>query len=186
LRLHVTPPKEHRTARGRRPIVALIAGILAAATLAGCDGDGDPLAERQTEVAERQAEVAARGAEVMPFDLDATTHRFERTETGLVQTVTADDPDDGEQIALIREHLEDEASRFAAGDFDDPAAIHGEDMPGLTTLRDGAAEIDIQLEQLADGARLVYTTEDPGLIEALHQWAEAQVSDHGDHAEHGG
>lgn len=88
-------------------------------------------------------------------------------------------------VALIREHLEDEASRFAAGDFDDPAAIHGEDMPGLTTLRDGASEIDIQLEELDDGARLVYTTGDPGLIEALHQWAEAQVSDHGDHAEHG-
>jgi hypothetical protein len=174
----VTSPIEHQYARGRRPIVALISGILAAATLAGCDADGGASAERQ-------AEVAARGAEVMPFDLDATTHRFEPTETGLIQMVTADDPQDGEQIALIREHLEEEASRFAAGDFDDPAAIHGDDMPGLTTLRDGAAEIDIQLEQLDDGARLVYTTDDPRLIEALHRWAEAQVSDHGDHAEHG-
>jgi hypothetical protein len=181
----VTSPIEHQYARGRRPIVALISGILAAATLAGCEDDGGALAERQAEVAERQAEVAARGAEVMPFDLDATTHRFEPTETGLIQMVTADDPQDGGQIALIREHLEDEASRFAAGDFDDPAAIHGDDMPGLTTLRDGAAEIDIQLEQLDDGARLVYTANDPRLIEALHQWAEAQVSDHGDHAEHG-
>jgi len=174
----VTSPIEHQYARGRRPIVALISGILAAATLAGCDADGGASAERQ-------AEVAARGAEVMPFDLDATTHRFEPTETGLIQMVTADDPQDGEQIALIREHLEEEASRFAAGDFDDPAAIHGDDMPGLTTLRDGAAEIDIQLEQLDDGARLVYTTDDPRLVEALHQWAQAQVSDHGDHAEHG-
>ena len=181
----MTSPIEHQYARGRRPIVALISGILAAATLAGCEDDGGALAERQAEVAERQAEVAARGAEVMPFDLDATTHRFEPTETGLIQMVTADDPQDGGQIALIREHLEDEASRFAAGDFDDPAAIHGDDMPGLTTLRDGAAEIDIQLEQLDDGARLVYTADDPRLIEALHQWAEAQVSDHGDHAEHG-
>ena len=58
-------------------------------------------------------------------------------------------------------------------------------MPGLTTLRDGATEIDIQLEQLDDGARLVYTTDDPRLVEALHQWAEAQVSDRGDHAKHG-
>jgi hypothetical protein len=174
----VTSPIEHQYARGRRPIVALISGILAAATLAGCDADGGASAERQ-------AEVAARGAEVMPFDLDATTHRFEPRETGLIQMVTADDPQDGKQIALIREHLEEEASRFAAGDFDDPAAIHGDDMPGLTTLRDGAAEIDIQLEQLDDGARLVYTTDDPRLVEALHQWAQAQVSDHGDHAEHG-
>jgi hypothetical protein len=161
-----------------RSLAALIAGLLAGATLGGCAGDSGALTERQ-------AEVAARGAEVMPFDLDATTHRFEPTEAGLVQTVIADDPNDADQVALIREHLEEEVSRFTAGDFDDPAAIHGEDMPGLTTLRDGASEIDIQLEQLSDGARLVYTTDDPGLIEALHQWAEAQVSDHGEHAEHG-
>jgi hypothetical protein len=28
------------------------------------------------------AEVAERGSELMPFDLDATTHRFASTETG--------------------------------------------------------------------------------------------------------
>ncbi|HEX6337420.1 MAG TPA: hypothetical protein VFZ85_10730 [Jiangellaceae bacterium] len=170
--------RDSRGGRGVARVVTLVVSLLAVAGLAGCDGDNGALAERQ-------AEVAARGAEVMPFDLDATTHRFEPTETGLVQTVTADDPDDGEQIALIRAHLEDEASRFTAGDFDDPAAIHGEGMPGLTTLRDGAAEIDVQLEQLVDGARLVYTTDNPSLIEALRQWAAAQVSDHGEHAEHG-
>ncbi|MEX2550034.1 MAG: hypothetical protein WD638_07395, partial [Nitriliruptoraceae bacterium] len=88
-----------------------------------------------------------------------------------------------EQVALIGEHLEEEAARFARGDLDDPAAIHGEDMPGLAELRAGAAEIDIQLEQLDDGALLSYTTGDPTLIEALHRWGEAQVSDHGDHAQ---
>jgi hypothetical protein len=156
----------------------LAAGILAAVALTGCGDDADALAERQ-------AEVAQRGAEVMPFDLGATTHRFEPTDTGLVQTVTADDPEDSEQVALIREHLEEEAARFAQGDFNDPATIHGDEMPGLIQLRAGAAEIDIQFERRNDGAGLVYTTNDPALIEALHQWGEAQVSDHGDHAEHG-
>jgi hypothetical protein len=156
----------------------LAAGILAAVPLTGCGDDADTLAERQ-------AEVAQRGVEVMPFDLEATTHRFEPTDTGLVQTVTADDPEDREQVALIREHLEVAAARFAQGDFDDPATIHGEAMPGLAQLRAGAAEIDIQFEIRDDGARLIYTTDDPALIEALHQWGEAQVSDHGDHAEHG-
>jgi hypothetical protein len=162
--------------RGRTTSV-LAAVILTAATLAGCGGEGDGLADRQ-------AEVARRGAEVMPFDLEATTHRFEPTGTGLVQTVTADDPGDREQIALIREHLEEEAGRFARGDFDDPATIHGQDMPGLTELREGAGSIDIRFEPRDDGARLTYTTDDPDLIEALHRWADAQVSDHGDHAEH--
>jgi hypothetical protein len=130
------------TGRGTRPASVLAAVILAA--VAGCDAEDDVLADRQ-------AEVAQRGAEVMPFDLEATTHRFESTETGLVQTVTADDPRDREQITLIREHLEEEAGRFAQGDFDDPATIHGHDMPGLAELREGAGSVDIQFETRDDG-----------------------------------
>lgn len=174
----MTLTTDRRATRRARTVPLLASSIVAAVMLAGCGGDADALAQRQADVAER-------GAEVMPFDLEATTHRFESTDTGLIQTVTADDPADSEQVGLIREHLEEEAARFAQGDLDDPAAIHGEDMPGLAELRAGAAEIDIQLEHLDDGALLTYTTSDPTLIEALHRWGQAQVSDHGDHAEHG-
>jgi hypothetical protein len=170
-----TPP----IGRATRTTTVVAAAILTAVALTGCGGE-------DTALADRRAEVAQRGAEVMPFDLEVTTHRFESTETGLVQTVTADDPRDREQVALIREHLQEEAGRFAQGDFDDPATIHGHDMPGLAELRDGAASIDIRFETREDGARLTYTTDDPDLLEALHRWGDAQVSDHGDHAEHAG
>jgi hypothetical protein len=172
------PDDRYRRTRGQRSVALLAVGILAAVVLAGCGGDEDAFAQRRGEVAQR-------GAEVMPFDLERTTHRFETTDTGLVQTVVADDPDDRQQIELIRRHLEEEAARFARGDFDDPAAIHGEDMPGLAELRAGAANIDVQLVSLDDGARIIYTTDDPALIDALHRWGHAQVSDHGAHAEHG-
>jgi hypothetical protein len=75
---------------------------------------------------DRQAEVAERGSRIMPFDLDAATHRFDPDPDGLTQTVVADDPSDSDQVALVREHVRDEADRFARGDFDDPAHIHGE------------------------------------------------------------
>jgi hypothetical protein len=157
-------------------IVSSIA-LAGAVALTGCSDDGDQ--------AERQAEVARRGAEVMPFDLDATTHRFESTDNGLVQTVTANDSDDSTQAALIREHLTHEAERFADGDFGDPASIHGHDMPGLAELEAGASDIDVAVEYVPSGARMTYTTDDPDLVAALHRWGEAQVLDHGEHAEHG-
>ncbi len=47
-----------------------------------------------TGATDRQAEVATRGAEVVPFDLEATTHRFRDTPTGGRHTVVADDPGD--------------------------------------------------------------------------------------------
>jgi hypothetical protein len=148
--------------------------VIAAALLAACSGGDD---------ASRQDQVADRGAEVMPFDLEATTHRFEPTDTGLLETVVADDPTDAEQVGLIRQHLAEEADRFVQGDYGDPATIHGQDMPGLSELEAGADDITVTLADLPDGATLTFTTEDPALVDALHRWGEAQVSDHGQHAE---
>lgn len=154
-------------------VVLALVGLLAA-----CGGGDDEGAGGS-----RQDQVAERGADVMPFDLDATTHRFEPTATGLEQTVVADDPADAGQVALIRQHLADEAERFRAGDYRDPAAIHGDDMPGLAELEAGAAAVDVDLADLADGARLTFTSADPTLVNALHRWADAQTMDHGTHAD---
>ncbi len=146
--------------------------------LAACGGD-------PVEVSDRQQEVAERGAEVMPFDLDATTHRFEKTDDGLVQVVVADDPADGDQVALIRQHLRKEAQRFREGDFSDPQSIHGEEMPGVQDLSRGADRLNIRYRSMPAGAEITFRTSSHALVDALHAWASAQVEDHGKHAEHG-
>lgn len=141
----------------------------------------------QRAPADRQAEVAARGAAVMPFDLERTTHIFEEQPDGGLQQVVADDPADAEQVALIRGHLKEEAAKFQRGDFGDPAAIHGEGMPGLAELRQGYSRIMVAYTELPDGAEIRYTTGDPALVAAIHAWFAAQLSDHGGHAmDHGG
>ena len=65
----------------------------------------------------------------------------------------ADNPDDAEQITLIRAHLAEEATRFQQGDFHDPEMIHGQDMAGLHTLMTSAGQIDIVYSDLPDGAQ---------------------------------
>ena len=134
----------------------------------------------------RQKEVAQKGTEVMPFDLEETTHVFEKTQTGGMQKVVAEDPTDAEQVALIREHLKEEAAAFRRGDLSDPSEIHGKEMPGLEDLEAGAEEMDIRYSDLPGGAKIEYETSDHALVAALHDWFDAQVSDHGDHAEDGG
>jgi hypothetical protein len=84
----------------------------------------------------------------------------------------------------VQTHLIEEADRFRDGDYGDPASIHGEDMPGLATLEDRAGAITVVVDLLSDGARLTFSTDAADLVDALHRWGEAQVSDHGDHAEH--
>lgn len=63
--------------------------------------------------------------------------------------------------------------------------IHGEDMPGLGELEAGAANVEIDYRELAFGARVTFISDDPELVDALHRWGEAQVTDHGAHAEPG-
>ena len=137
------------------------------------------------DTTDRQAAVASVGAEVMPFELDATTHRFTKTPDGGVQSVTADDPSDATQIQLIREHLQMERDGFSRGDYDDPARIHGMDMPGVAELSDGYEDVNVIYSELPAGAELTYTTTEPQLVAAIHAWFDRQVADHGDDAEAG-
>jgi hypothetical protein len=166
------------TARRRTALLVAVALLFILASLGVLYSTGT-LATRS-----RQEAVAERGAGVMPFDLEKTTHVFEATGSGGVEKVTADEPADNEQISLIREHLREEVSKFGRGDFSDPAAIHGEDMPGLKELEAGSERIDLRYAELPNGAQIEYTTEDPALVSALHRWFEAQLTDHGEHAWH--
>lgn len=154
----------------RFALIAIVA--LADAAVAGC---------RKPALEERRAAVASAGSEVMPFDLEATTHVFEKLADGGRQTVVADG-DDPRQVALIRTHLAEEARRFARGDFHDPAMIHGENMPGLHALVMGHDSVTITYSEVERGAAIRYRSQSAALQAALHQWFDAQLSDHGAHA----
>ncbi|MFI6737265.1 hypothetical protein ACIBI9_30430 [Nonomuraea sp. NPDC050451] len=168
--------------RNRRvqALIAALASVVVAATAYVLINRGE-----QQALAARQAEIAARSRKVMPFDLERTTHQFAKAATGGTQTVTSDDPADAQQVKLIREHLTAEAAGFSKGDYGDPASIHGGEMPGLRDLEQGHSRIDIRYTEVPAGARITYTSADPALINALHAWFDAQVTDHGQHAEHG-
>lgn len=115
----------------------------------------------------------------MPFDMEKTVHVFRMTESGGIQRVLARDSSDGDQIALIRRHLEHEARRFSHGDFSDPARLHGAEMPGLAQLRARPDAVAVSYSELPAGARLTFETDDPGLVTAIHRWFGAQLSEHG-------
>lgn len=131
------------------------------------------------DVTARQKEVAQHGADVMPFSLAATTHIFTKTADGGIQRVVTKHPDP-KQTALIRGHLAAIARRFSAGDFGAPEQIHGNDMPGLAVLRTAQpGELKIDYRDVRDGGEIVYRSEQPRLVAALHDWFDAQLSDHG-------
>jgi hypothetical protein len=138
-----------------------------------------PLAVHAADT-QRQAEVARLGADVMPFSLSATTHVFTKTADGGTQRVVAKNANDAKQVALVRTHLHAIRAEFLEGDFSGPSHIHGEDMPGLAQLKAAKpGQVAIAYKDVKGGAELRYRTSDAKLVSALHDWFEAQLSDHG-------
>ena len=132
--------------------------------------------------AQRLDEVAARGRHVMPFDLEKTLHIFNKNAQGGLQQVIAKDAGDSEQINLIRRHLAQLAERFTAGDFAGPRRIHGDNMPGVQALANAGGKVRFLYRELANGAEIEYVAEDSALIDAIHRYFDAQLSDHARHA----
>ncbi|MEO6268953.1 MAG: aspartate carbamoyltransferase [Lautropia sp.] len=135
---------------------------------------------------QHQTEVAERGKDVMPFILEATIHVFTKTGQGGVQRVVAKNAADAGQTWLVRKHLQEIRDQFRKGDFSGPLHIHGKDMPGLPALSSASpGQLAIAYKEVVGGAELKYTTADPKMVAALHQWFGAQLSDHGSDARAG-
>ncbi len=124
------------------------------------------------------AAMAARAQQVMPFDLNRTTHTFTQTPQGGVEQVVVKEPSDARDRDLIRSHLQTEAENFRRGNYSDPAQIHGMNMPGMYTLQSGAARVKVVYSQIPGGAQITYSSTEPDLVFALHQWFDRQDADH--------
>ncbi|MBU6486788.1 MAG: aspartate carbamoyltransferase [Burkholderiales bacterium] len=160
--------------RSSIPVIAASAAVLFGAAVLVLAQDAI------AETSARQKDVARHGAQVMPFSLAATTHVFTKTADGGTQQVVTKKHPDPRQVALIRAHLAAIAREFAAGHFEAPEQIHGKDMPGLPALRAARqGELDIHYRDLLDGGEIAYRSSEPRLVAAIHEWFDAQVSDHG-------
>ena len=166
---------DHTTVRVRRLWWGLIAAAATAVMLALTGWAGYTWGSHYDHLDQT---MAGRASSVMPFDLNATTHSFTITDTGGIQQIVANNPNDQTNIALIRQHLRYEADQFALGNYADPAAIHGADMPGLQQLQAGARSVQVHYEQIPSGARIIYSSTEPDLVAALHKWFDAQNHDH--------
>ena len=131
---------------------------------------------------QRLDQVAERGRHVMPFDLEKTQHVFNKTTHGGIQQVIAKDAGDSQQIGLIRQHLADISERFKQGDFSKQRQIHGDDMPGLAELSSQYRNVRFSYRDLPNGAEIEYSAEDTALVDAIHRYFNAQLSDHARHA----
>ena len=125
-------------------------------------------------------EVHQRAQQLVPYDLDQSQLTFTRTVHGGVQHVIAKSADDTSQIKLIQANLLKMVVDFRKGDFSVTEKIHGKAMPGLAQLTKAEMyDIKYEYKALPNGAQIHYSTEYPQYVEALHEWFDAQMKEHG-------
>jgi hypothetical protein len=126
----------------------------------------------------KDAELEKRGAAAMGFDQGATTHHFLIDDQGGTIQVTVNDRADRTNREAIRSHLRTIARDFAQGVFAAPFATHGEQPPGVATLRERKAAVAYRYEEIDGGARVRITTTDAQALAAAHDFLRYQIREH--------
>jgi hypothetical protein len=172
--------RKHRM-RPYSPAILLLAVLIACSSRPPGDEAGASHALSDSAFTDLQA----RGEVTMGIDQYTSTHRFDDLPDGGRIELQRDE-DDPARVAQIRQHLQDIARAFAAGDFSDPTSVHGHVMPGTGVMAQKKEVITYSYSPLPRGGEVRITTSDPEARLAIHAFMAAQRGEHraGGHPHH--
>jgi hypothetical protein len=134
--------------------------------------------EHMKEASQHQADVEKHGDVAMGFPHDKTTHHFRLYSDGGAIEVVVNDIKDSENMQAIRSHLTHIATMFSIGDFSIPMFVHGQEPPGIPTMKEKQAEISYVFEELPTGGRVRIKTRNSDALKAIHDFLRFQIHDH--------
>ncbi len=149
------------------------AALIFAATV-GCS----PAAQDSTRSSDTAfAALQERGQVAMGVDQYTSSHIFESLPDG-GRIVLQRDSVDSAGTAVIRSHMSDIATRFAAGDFTIPGAVHAREVPGTKVMAERARHLRYTVDTLPRGGQVRISTSDSASIAAIHDFLAFQRMDH--------
>lgn len=138
------------------------------------------VAHAKESTPENTAAKASKARQMLPYAADQALESFSKTVHGGIMHIVAKSPSDSKQIKGIQAYLLQTAKEYRQGDFSSTERFHGTDMPGLAKMK--AAEMDdirYEYKALKNGGQIHFSTEYPDLLNALHEWLDAQIAAHG-------
>lgn len=127
-----------------------------------------------------------RMQQMLPYSAEKTETTYSKTVHGGVQHVVVKSASDSTQVKAVQEHLRMMVEHYRKGDFSMPERVHGKDMPGLAQLKMAKADdIKFEYKDLENGGQIHFSSEYPQFVSALHEWFDAQISEHGNPAQSG-
>jgi hypothetical protein len=155
-----------------------IAAAAAAVWLSAAAGAQQPPQGQAHDHDAHHRDMLTRGAQAMGFDQERTVHHFLLYEDGGAIDVAVKEASDHANLHAVRQHLQQIAGLFKAGDFGKPALTHAQQVPGtadMTRLKD---RITYQYEETRAGGRVRIVTRDAEGLAAVHAFLRFQVEDH--------
>ena len=156
----------------------VIAVAAAAAWLSAPAGAQQPPQGQGHDHDAHHRDMLTRGAQAMGFDQERTVHHFLLYQDGGAIDVSVKEASDQVNRQAIRQHLQQIAGLFKAGDFGKPALTHAQQVPGtadMTRLKD---RIAYQYEDTPLGGRVRIVTRDAAALAAVHAFLHFQIADH--------
>lgn len=162
--------------RLRTPVLVALIGV----AFAGIPGCGEPGVTSADRVAAQDAaftDMQARGQQAMGVGQYTSTHLFDALADGgrieLQRNV-----DDAAGVAQIRQHLQEIARVFDAGDFSTAALSHMRSVAGTSVMAAKRDAITYTYRDLPRGGEVRIVTQDPQALQAIHDFISFQRRDH--------
>jgi hypothetical protein len=123
------------------------------------------------------AAMQRRGKQAMGVDQYTSTHHFDALPDG-GRIELQRDVDDSAGVMQIRSHLQEIVKAFGSGDFNTPAFVHMQEVPGTKVMAAKHAAITYTYRELPRGGEVRIQTRDPDAIAAIHEFLAFQRKDH--------
>lgn len=98
-------------------------------------------------------------------------HTLEKTNNGAVHMIVASSDMDSSQVDDLKEIVQFISEEDSSGQEPDLVELYGE-KPGLTLLQEKRNEYTVDYIETENGAGLKFSSDDPEVVAALHQWVD--------------
>jgi len=152
-----------------RVLALSVLGCVAAGELAAAPPGGRP-----GQISQSSTTTPKPTEAVGNFDASAVTVTYLPNATGGIERVVANESGDAKQIGLIRANLQRMADNFTEADFPAAAQVRRNDSTALGTLLAAPpGALRTQFVEIRGGAEVRFSSDNPKLVTAVHQWFEA-------------
>lgn len=97
---------------------------------------------------------------------------FTKTETGGVDTILLEPGASEEQIKFLQNRMLANSQMQSNGLAQDPIGIYGDAAPGIKIMSENRDKYETSYKELPLGGSIEYTTTDPLVLEAIHDWID--------------